>query len=84
MKHCPNHNLMNEHLKEIFYRYCNFVTKSVVDAAYGGPLIDKTFKKATTILDQVSKNNQVWYTKESNSIGFIFEMSTEYKRRKEV
>lgn len=37
----------------------------------------RTFQEATIILDQVSKNNWAWYTRDSDSTGFIFEISVE-------
>lgn len=83
LKQCPNLNITDEYLKEIFYRSFNFFTKPAIDASYGGLYMARTFQEATIILDQVSKNNWAWYTRDSDSTGFIFEISVEQKLREE-
>ncbi|WMV13918.1 hypothetical protein MTR67_007303 [Solanum verrucosum] len=58
LKQCSNHNLTDRHLKQVFYRPPNFVTKPVVNAICGGSFMRKPFPKAIAIMDDVSKNNR--------------------------
>uniref|UniRef100_M1DJR3 Integrase core domain containing protein n=1 Tax=Solanum tuberosum TaxID=4113 RepID=M1DJR3_SOLTU len=65
LKKCPNHDLTERHLKQAFYRSLNYVTKPVVDAVCGGSFMRKSYSKSMQLLDEVSKNNKAWYTKDA-------------------
>ncbi|XP_049392846.1 uncharacterized protein LOC125857197 [Solanum stenotomum] len=64
MKKFPNHGLTERHLKQAFYRSLSYVTKPVVDVVCGGSFIRKPFSKSMQLMDEVSKNNRAWYTRE--------------------
>ncbi|XP_049358865.1 uncharacterized protein LOC125823547 [Solanum verrucosum] len=82
---CPNHDLTERHLKQAFYRSLNYVTKPVVDASYGGSFTRKPFSESMQLLDEVSKNNRAWYTRDAKvgELGYTFERSAEQRKREE-
>ncbi|KAK4708460.1 hypothetical protein R3W88_029385 [Solanum pinnatisectum] len=85
LKKCPNHDLTIWHLKQAFYRSLNYVTKHVFDAVCGGSFIRKLFAESMQLLDEVSKNNRAWYTKdvEVGELGYTFELLADQRKREE-
>ncbi|XP_049364346.1 uncharacterized protein LOC125829127 [Solanum verrucosum] len=85
LKKCPNHDLTERHLKHAFYRSLNYVTKYVVDAVCGGSFMRKSFAESIQLLDEVSKNNRAWYTRDAEvgELGYTFELSTKQRKREE-
>ncbi|KAK4707280.1 hypothetical protein R3W88_033127 [Solanum pinnatisectum] len=67
LKKCPNHDLNERHLKQAFYRSLNYVAKPVVDAVCGGSFMRKSFAESMQLLDEVSKNNRAWYTRDAKN-----------------
>jgi len=65
LKKCPNHGLTERHLKQAFYRSLNYVTKPFVDAVCGGSFMRKPFSESMQLIDEVSKNNMAWYTRDA-------------------
>ncbi|KAK4737325.1 hypothetical protein R3W88_001022 [Solanum pinnatisectum] len=61
----PNHDLTERHLKQAFYRSLNYVTKPIVDVVCGGSFMRKSLAKSMQLLDEVSKNNRAWYTRDA-------------------
>ena len=62
---CPNHYLTEMHLKQTFYRSLNNVTKPIIDAIFRGSLMRGPFAESMQPLDEVSKNNTTWYSREA-------------------
>ncbi|XP_049354638.1 uncharacterized protein LOC125819190 [Solanum verrucosum] len=85
LKKCPNHDLTERHLEQAFYRSLNYVTKHVVDAVCGGLFMRKPFSESMQLLDEVSKNNRAWYTRDAEvgELGYTFELSAEQRKREE-
>ncbi|KAH0715119.1 hypothetical protein KY284_008024 [Solanum tuberosum] len=85
LKKCPNHGLTERHLKHAFYRSLNYVSKPVADAVCGRSFIRKPFSESMHVMDEMSKNNRAWYTRDAEvgDLGFTFEISPEQYRRKE-
>lgn len=79
LKKCPNHDLSERRLKQAFYRSLYYVTKPVVDVVRGGSFTSKVFPDNMQLLDEVSKNNRTWSTRdaEAGELGYAYEMSTE-------
>ncbi|KAH0712190.1 hypothetical protein KY289_008149 [Solanum tuberosum] len=68
LKKYPNHDLTERHLKHAFYWSLNYVTKPVVDAVCGGSFMRKSFAESMQLLDEVSKNNRAWYTRDAENM----------------
>ncbi|XP_049349268.1 uncharacterized protein LOC125813838 [Solanum verrucosum] len=85
LKKCPNHDLTDRHLKQAFYRSLNYVTKPVVDAVCGGSFMRKPFAESIQLLDEVSKKNRAWYTRDAEvgELGYTFDLSSEQRKREE-
>ena len=85
LKKCPNHDLTERHLKQAFYRSLNYVIKPVVDVVYGGSFMRKPFAESMQVLDEVSKNNRAWYTRDAEvgELGYTFELSADQRKREE-
>ncbi|XP_049394761.1 uncharacterized protein LOC125859068 [Solanum stenotomum] len=85
LKKCPNHDLTERHLKQAFYRSLNYVTKPIVDAACGGSFMRKPFAESMQLLDEVSKNNRAWYTRDAEvgELGYTFELPADQRKREE-
>ncbi|KAK4713594.1 hypothetical protein R3W88_019501 [Solanum pinnatisectum] len=85
LKKCPNHDLTERPIKKAFYRSLNCVTKPVVDAVYGGSFMRKPFSESVQLLDEVSKNNRAWYTRDAEvrDLGYTYELSVEQRKREE-
>lgn len=81
IKQCPNHNLTYEHLKEVFYKSCNFVSKSIIDAACGASYMARTFPNIVVILEQVAKKNRARYTRYGDRSGLIFKMTIKQRKK---
>ena len=47
----------------MFYNGLNGQTRTIVDAAFGGTLMSKTAKDATSLLEEMALNNYQWPTK---------------------
>ncbi|KAK4709887.1 hypothetical protein R3W88_004400 [Solanum pinnatisectum] len=63
----------------------NYVTKPIIDAVCGGSFMRKSFAESMQLLDEVSKNNRAWYTRdvEVGELGYTFELSAEQRKREE-
>ncbi|KAK4713654.1 hypothetical protein R3W88_019561 [Solanum pinnatisectum] len=85
LKKCPNHGLIERYLKYAFYSSLNYVTKLVTDAVCGGSFMRKPFSENMQLIDDVSKNNRAWYTRdeEVRDLGYTFDLSAEQKKREE-
>uniref|UniRef100_M1DRY8 Integrase core domain containing protein n=1 Tax=Solanum tuberosum TaxID=4113 RepID=M1DRY8_SOLTU len=77
LKKCLNHGLNERHLKRIFYRSLNFVTKPIVDAFCGGSVMRKPFLEIMIVIYDVSNNNRAWHTKDAEG-----QLSTSLNSRK--
>jgi len=55
------------------------VTKPVVNGVCGGSFMRKSFLEIMVILNEVSKNNMTWHTRDSEvrELGFTFELLAE-------
>ncbi|XP_015160357.1 uncharacterized protein [Solanum tuberosum] len=82
---CPNHDLTERHLKQAFYRSLNYVTKPVVDVVCGGSFMRKPFLESMQLLDEMSKNNRAWYTRDAEveELGYTIKRSAEQRKREE-
>uniref|UniRef100_M1DJY3 Integrase core domain containing protein n=1 Tax=Solanum tuberosum TaxID=4113 RepID=M1DJY3_SOLTU len=85
LKKCPNHGLIERHLKQDFFRSLNYVTKHVANVVCGGSFMTKPFTESMQLMDEVSKNNRAWYTRDAEVgyLGFTFELSAEQRKREE-
>ncbi|KAH0716567.1 hypothetical protein KY290_012724 [Solanum tuberosum] len=85
LKKCQNHGLTERHLKQAFYRSLNYVTKHVVDVVCGGSFMRKPFSESMQLMDEVSKNNRAWYTRDAEvgDLGYTFELLAEQRKREE-
>uniref|UniRef100_M1DWF1 Uncharacterized protein n=1 Tax=Solanum tuberosum TaxID=4113 RepID=M1DWF1_SOLTU len=66
-------------------RSLNYVTKHVTDAVCGESFMRKPFSESMQLMDEVSKNNMAWYTRdvEVGDLGYTFELSAEQRKREE-
>ncbi|KAH0706148.1 hypothetical protein KY289_011224 [Solanum tuberosum] len=71
--------LPGEAMHDTWWRSLNFITKVVVDVVSGGLFMRKPFAKSMQLLDEVSKNNRAWYTRdaEAGELGYTIEVSAE-------
>ncbi|KAH0700825.1 hypothetical protein KY284_015040 [Solanum tuberosum] len=79
LKKCPINGLTERHLKQVFYRSLNFVTKPVIDAVYGGSFMRNPFPDIMIVIDEVFKNTRACHIRDAEvrDLGFTFELSTE-------
>lgn len=54
---CPNHEVSEKMLLQIFYQALDQLYKIVVDNAVGGSLVKLSYNVATNLLEEVTKQN---------------------------
>ena len=61
------------------------MTKLVVDAVCKGSFMRNPFVDRMQLLDEISKNNRAWYTRDAEigEFGYSYEMSVEQRKNEE-
>lgn len=60
----PNHNMMDISLMDTIYQALNSIMKPIMDNIAGGSFVDLTFLETLEMLDQMTKQSRVWYTRD--------------------
>ncbi|WMV33083.1 hypothetical protein MTR67_026468, partial [Solanum verrucosum] len=78
---CPTHGLPNNVLLQYFYWRLDSVNKGVADQLARGGIMQQSFDIASTFLDEMTKINRAWYTKEDQVSSLNFGMTTEQEEK---
>ncbi|XP_031131881.1 uncharacterized protein LOC116033267 [Ipomoea triloba] len=73
---CPHHQISEQHLIQYFYEGLLPMDRSMVDAASGGSLVDKTPTDARQLISTMAKNSQQYGTRADGSIRRVNEVSS--------
>ncbi|XP_019150696.1 PREDICTED: uncharacterized protein LOC109147552 [Ipomoea nil] len=73
---CPHHQISDQHLIQYFYEGLLPTDRSMVDAASGGSLADKTPANARQLISTMAENSQQYGTRADGSIRRVNEVST--------
>nr|XP_027102633.1 uncharacterized protein LOC113723867 [Coffea arabica] len=63
---CPQHQISEQLLIQYFYEWLQSTDRSIIDAASGGTLANKTPKKAWEFIEAMAENSQQFGYRESN------------------
>ena len=55
---CPHHQISEQLLIQYFYEGLTYTDRSVIDAASGGGLVDKTLEAARNLIANMAANSQ--------------------------
>ena len=61
---CPTHGVPDNVLLQYFYRSLDTVNKGIADQLVRGGLMRQTFEAALVLLDEMTKINRAWHTRE--------------------
>ena len=73
---CPHHHINDQLLIQYFYEGLTHMDRSMVDAASGGALVDKTPAEARRIISTMAENSQQFGTRAAPSLKKVHEVST--------
>ncbi|XP_019183625.1 PREDICTED: uncharacterized protein LOC109178444 [Ipomoea nil] len=73
---CPHHQISDQHLIQYFYEGLLPTDRSMVDAASGGSLADKTPTDARQLISTMAENSPQYGTRADGSIRRVNEVST--------
>ena len=62
---CPQHQISDQLLIQYFYEALLPSDRSIVDAASGGPLVNKTLTEAKELISNMAQNTQQFGTREN-------------------
>jgi len=57
---CPHHGLEKWLIVHTFYNGLSYTTKKTVDAAKGGVLMNKNYKEAYALIEDMTQNHYQW------------------------
>ena len=63
LRRCPHHGLPVWMQVQTFYNGCSTNLRSMIDAAIGGTLNNKTLEEAYNLLEEMASNSYQWPTK---------------------
>nr|XP_027122256.1 uncharacterized protein LOC113739220 [Coffea arabica] len=73
---CPQHQISEQLLIQYFYEGLLFRDKSIIDAASGGALVNKTPREARELIEGMAENSQQFGTREDVPIRKVHEVET--------
>ncbi|XP_027156915.1 uncharacterized protein LOC113758083 [Coffea eugenioides] len=73
---CPQHQISEQLLIQYFYEGLQSSDRSIIDAASGGALANKTPREAWLLIEAMAKNSQPFGFRESNPTRRVNEMET--------
>ncbi|XP_031112037.1 uncharacterized protein LOC116016008 [Ipomoea triloba] len=73
---CPHHQISEQHLIQYFYEGLLPMDRSMVDAASGGSLVDKTPTDTRQLISTLAENSQQYGTRADGSIRRVNEVSS--------
>ncbi|XP_071902547.1 uncharacterized protein [Coffea arabica] len=73
---CPQHQISEQLLIQYFYEGLLFGDRSIIDAASGGALVNKTPQEARELIESVAENSQQFGTREDCPIRRVNEVET--------
>ena len=74
---CPHHQISEQLLIQYFYEGLLPMERSMIDAASGGALVDKTPNEARALISNMAANTQQFGTRTNNSARNVSEVSTQ-------
>ncbi|XP_027166055.1 uncharacterized protein LOC113766022 [Coffea eugenioides] len=73
---CPQHQISEQLLIQYFYEGLLFRDRSIIDAASGGALVNKTPQEARELIERMAENSQQFGTREDCPIRRVNEVET--------
>nr|XP_027094989.1 uncharacterized protein LOC113715038 [Coffea arabica] len=73
---CPQHQISEQLLIQYFYEGLLFRDRSIIDAASGGALVNKTPQEARELIERMAENSQQFGTREDCLIRRVNEVET--------
>ncbi|XP_027174288.1 pentatricopeptide repeat-containing protein At2g15630, mitochondrial-like [Coffea eugenioides] len=73
---CPQHQISEQLLIQYFYEGLLFGDRSIIDAASGGALVNKTPQEARELIERMAENSQQFGTREDCPIRRVNEVET--------
>nr|XP_027118190.1 uncharacterized protein LOC113735378 [Coffea arabica] len=73
---CPQHQISEQLLIQYFYERLLFRDRSIIDAASGGALVNKTLREARELIEGMAENSQQLGTREDVPIRKVNEIET--------
>ena len=74
---CPTHGVPDNVLLQYFYRSLDSVNKGIADHLVRGGLMSQSFENASVLLDEMTKINKAWHTREDHVSPLNFGMTKE-------
>ncbi|XP_027173018.1 uncharacterized protein LOC113772584 [Coffea eugenioides] len=78
---CPQHQISEQLLIQYFYEGLLFGDRSIIDAASGGALVNKTPQEARELIERMAENSQQFVTREDCPIRRVNEVETPSMRQ---
>ncbi|XP_071917972.1 uncharacterized protein [Coffea arabica] len=73
---CPQHQISEQLLMQYFYEGLLFRDRSIIDAASGGALVNKTSQEARELIERMAENSQQFNSREDVPIRKVNEVET--------
>nr|XP_027085044.1 uncharacterized protein LOC113707082 [Coffea arabica] len=73
---CPQHQISEQLLMQYFYEGLLFRDRSIIDAASGGALVNKTSQEARELIEGMAENSQQFNSREDVPIRKVNEVET--------
>ncbi|XP_027169223.1 uncharacterized protein LOC113768918 [Coffea eugenioides] len=73
---CPQHQISEQLIIQYFYEGLLFGDRSIIDAASGGALVNKTPQEARELIERMAENSQQFGTREDVPIRRVNEVET--------
>nr|XP_027083430.1 uncharacterized protein LOC113705711 [Coffea arabica] len=76
LRRCPQHQISDQLIIQYFYEGLIFRDRSIIDAASGGALVNKTPQEARELIEGMAENSQQFSTREDVPIRRVNEVET--------
>ncbi|XP_071905840.1 uncharacterized protein [Coffea arabica] len=76
LRRCPHHQISEQLIIQYFYEGLIFRDRSIIDAASGGALVNKTPQEARELIEGMAENSQQFGTREDVPIRRVNEIET--------
>ncbi|XP_071905713.1 uncharacterized protein [Coffea arabica] len=76
LRRCPQHQISEQLIIQYFYEGLIFRDRSIIDAASGGALVNKTPQEARELIEGMAENSQQFSTREDVPIRRVNEIET--------
>nr|XP_027101695.1 uncharacterized protein LOC113722619 [Coffea arabica] len=76
LRRCPQHQISEQLIIQYFYEGLIFRDRSIIDAASGGALVNKTPQEARELIEGMAENSQQFSTREDVPIRRVNEVET--------